>query len=157
MKNIALFIIIISIYSCHNNKCDLVETSHAFEIININNEIDSSSFGILRFQNDTMFFISKVEAESSNAIMYRRIYPAFFDSIVSKSQEVPVDTNINAVNLLLSGLITPFDTIWSLVNRDIVPGSAVTLNNGQFEYIDYKVHDGLVYQYRVLHQAFVCQ
>lgn len=104
-------------------------------------------------ESDTIRWQTESEQDNLGFLIFRRIKPSFFDSLVLQNAVQKNDTHSErAANLLKNKVICNNDTNWIQIHNRIIPGSesGVSFGTRKYEKIDYDVHAGLVYEYKLV-------
>jgi hypothetical protein len=103
---------------------------------------------------DTLFWRTESEQENLGFLLYRRVNPAFFDSLANHIDSAGVDTMTNTAGRLFKrGSISAQDTAeWVQVNDALIPAAAGGTSVGprDYRYIDYNLYNEILYEYRLV-------
>jgi len=103
-------------------------------------------------RNDTLRWRTESEDQNLGFNLYRRIKPAFMDSMLAVNAKPDADTDEAIVSYLRKGVVKQEDTMWVPVNTGgIVKGAAQGKSYGprNYGYIDYRVLNDIRYEYRI--------
>ena len=102
---------------------------------------------------DTLGWSTGSELENLGYYLYRRIKPEFFDSL---SKAADSDDGNGVVTLLKERVLSWKDTSWVLLNNEIIPGAPAGVSHGPRNYvwIDKSVHNGVLYEYKLVSVDF---
>ncbi|NLG18345.1 MAG: hypothetical protein GX556_13515 [Fibrobacter sp.] len=94
------------------------------------------------------------EHENLGYYIYRRVKPAFYDSLSNIAKQKESDNGIAL--LLKEKVLTGKDTGWVLLNSDIVPGASTGTSQGPRKYlwVDKDVHNEVLYEYKLVSVDF---
>jgi hypothetical protein len=102
---------------------------------------------------DTVYWKTESENENLGYFLYRRIKPAFLDSLSKAVDSTAHDSTLdNAGALFKRKRIAYVDTGWIPVNKEIIPSASGGTAFGPTRYlhIDYRnVYNDVVYEYRI--------
>jgi len=103
--------------------------------------------------SDTLVWTTESEQENMGFNLYRRIKPAFIDSIMNELASCPQCDNLSPLaRAFKSRGIDRSDTLWKApLNRDLIPGAGegVSFAKRTYRYIDHAVTHDVCYQYRL--------
>jgi hypothetical protein len=102
---------------------------------------------------DTLHWRTESEEQNMGFNIYRRIRPAFLDSVIHAVENIGDDDSSldNAGRLCKLRKITYNDTVWTRANRDMIPGApqGVSYGTRQYREIDYFVQNDVCYEYQL--------
>ena len=101
---------------------------------------------------DTLQWRTESEHENLGYAIYRRIKPAFYDSIMAVIDSVKEDTVSEIVSLLKLKKISGADTVWVRINDKLIPGSPSGASVGprEYQYLDHRVTNQILYEYKLV-------
>jgi hypothetical protein len=102
---------------------------------------------------DTLRWITESEDENLGFVIYRRIDPWFLDSLAQHTDSSAADTLLSPAGALYKKRkISVVDTAWLRLNEKVVPGakSGVSYSRRVYQKIDFTVHNGVRYQYKLV-------
>jgi hypothetical protein len=102
---------------------------------------------------DTVKWRTESENENLGYYLYRRIKPAFLDSLAKTTDTLADDTALDGAGVLFKRkTIGIKDTGWALVNMRIIPslGGGTSFGPLEYRHIDYRdVYNDVVYEYKL--------
>jgi autotransporter-associated beta strand protein len=112
----------------------------------------SEFFALAGILSDTIRWQTESEQENLGFHLYRRIRPAFVDSIKNVIKNSSPQANIGRAGALVkSRAIDTTDTQWVKITNDLIPGAPAGASFGprKYEFVDCIVYDSLMYEYRL--------
>ncbi|MBN1600161.1 MAG: DUF2341 domain-containing protein, partial [Chitinispirillaceae bacterium] len=102
--------------------------------------------------SDTVRWQTESEQENLGFHIYRRIRPAFIDSIKNVIKYGPPQAALGrAGTLFKTSVIDTSDTQWVKITEKLIPGapSGASVGPRHYQFIDFGVYDSLIYEYRL--------
>ena len=101
---------------------------------------------------DTIGWRTESEMENLGFNIYRRIKPGFYDNAISAQDNGVEDSLYEIATTMKQKSISTNDTLWKLVNKDIIPGAPSGASYGprNYKYIDFDVINSVVYEYKLI-------
>jgi hypothetical protein len=102
---------------------------------------------------DTIKWRTESENQNIGYYLYRRVKPAFFDSLAKAASRAPDSLLDDAASLVKQKTIASADTGWVRLNNQIIPGAPSGASVGPRDYLHIdarNIHDGILYEYKVI-------
>ena len=101
---------------------------------------------------DTIGWRTESEMENLGFNIYRRIKPDFYDDVLSAKNSSREDSLYKIAITMKQKSINTNDTLWKLVNKDIIPGAPSGASYGprNYKYLDFDVINSIVYEYKLI-------